>query len=679
MPAATEEITQPRGATRPRESGTPRLVGPVLGGLCAAASLLGLVLASGPGGRSLGDLMADNVLNNAVNGVTLGALGAVLTGMRPANRLGWLILLVAWGNGLALLGEGWALASYEIALPGRHLLAWLGSWVWAPALLAGPSLVALLYPTGRTSSPYAHRLAVTAAGAAATVGASLALLDASYSGAVPGHDLGVNPISRGHLQLPLAVLAGIAAVVGLVIAVAAWVDTLRRLWRAESPEREQLAWLLAMIAPLLVVAPLDLPVLTFTVQVLSPVGLAVGVVRHQLFDIKLVLRSGLVYSVLTGVAVAIYFGLVALITTVTPRGAVPSLFAIAAVGLVVVPAHRGLQGFFGRLVYGDRADPLRALSRVAEGIRARDADDPSGMRPMLAAVARALRSPYVALEGLAGEPLASIGSAEDHPLHVVDLEYAGERVGRLVVAGRTPRDPLGSADRRLLEALSVPVAGAVKAGFAARELADSRSRVLATREGERRRLREDLHDGLGPSLSGVALGLEAARRSVATHPDRVPEILEVLHAEVDSLVTEVRSIIDDLGPGDVDLRAAVRMHVDAVRASGAVEVELAESGDLGGVPGEVAVAAHRIAGEALSNAVRHAQAGRVSLTLASHTDHLVVEVVDDGVGTVGPRPGGVGLESMRQRAESVGGRLTVAGVPGKGTTVRSVLPWQVTP
>jgi signal transduction histidine kinase len=298
------------------------------------------------------------------------------------------------------------------------------------------------------------------------------------------------------------------------------------------------------------------------------------------------------------------------------------------------------------------------------------------MRPMLAAVAKALRSPYVALHGPEGDALASLGSLDDHPVHTLDLEYAGEPVGQLMVAGRTPRDPLGAADRRLLEALAVPVAAAVRASLTAHELAESRSRVLAVREGERRRLREDLHDGLGPSLSGVALGLEAARRSVGTHPERVPDILDVLHGEVDSLVAEVRSIIDDLGPGDVDLVAAVRSHVEAVAATGEVSVELAESGDLSGVPGEVAVTAHRIAGEALTNAARHARARMIRVALAGQADHLVVEVVDDGTGAVRPRPGGVGLDSMRQRAESVGGVLSVIAVPDQGTRVRAVLPLQ---
>ena len=108
-----------------------------------------------------------------------------------------------------------------------------------------------------------------------------------------------------------------------------------------------------------------------------------------------------------------------------------------------------------------------------------------------------------------------------------------------------------------------------------------------------------------------------------------------------------------------------------------IEEELAESGDLSHVPGEVAVTAHRIAGEALTNAARHARAGRIRVALSGHPDHLVVEVADDGTGAVQPRPGGVGLEAMRQRAESVGGVLTVTAVPDRGTRVRAVLPLQV--
>ncbi len=649
------------------------LTGPFLAAGCMTVSALGMLLALGPGARTLGALLHDNVLNNVVNGVALGLLAGVLTRLRRGNRVGWLILAIAWCNGLAVFGEGWALASYHLSLPGRSLAAWLGSWPWALGLVLGPTLLPLLYPTGRSASRFGHRLAVVLLGAALVLTACLALLDDTYDGTAPGHRLGVNPVSRGYLQVPLGDLAVTAAAVTLLLGLVVWGHTLRRLWRARSPEREQLAWLLAMVVPLLVVAPLNLPWLTFAVQAVSPAALVVGIVRYDLFDIKYLLRSGLLYGALTAIAVGAYFLVVALITTVTPRGTVPSLFAAAAVALVVVPLHRWLQRWVGRLIYGDRADPVRALARVARGMRG-TAEDPTGLRPMLAGVAEALRSPYVAVTAGHGELLAAVGLAPvGHRVHRAALAHAGETVGHLEVAARSSRDRLTGRDRKLVEALAGPVAVAVHAGRMAREVQASRSRILAVREAERSRLRADLHDGLGPSLSGVALGLEAAESSIADHPQRVAEMLPVLRREVDVLVAEVRGIIDDLGPTQVDLVAAVRGHVDSLLATGQ-QVAFCCSGPIEVLPGDVAVAAQRIAREALSNAVRHSRAAQISVSLAAAADALTVEVSDNGCGDVAPRAGSVGLDSMRRRAEAVGGLLNLTAVPGAGTTVVATLP-----
>jgi signal transduction histidine kinase len=569
-----------------------------------------------------------------------------------------------------MFASGWALASYHVDLPLRSFVAWWGGWSWAPAFLLGSSLLLLIYPDGRTSSRFGHWLAVASLWSATGIAIGMALLDAPYDSVVVGHDLGHNPISGGHLETPLVVLTVVSALLGAVVALVTWGYTVRRLWRAASPEREQLAWLVLAVAPELVVAPLNSPWVEFAANLLTSVALAIGIVRHQLFDIKLVLRSGLVYGTLTGIAVGAYFAVVAMITTLTPSGPVPTLFAVAVVGLLVVPAHRLLQRFFGRLVYGDRGDVMRAFRRVGEGMRTAGED---GLGPMLTGIAEALRSPRVAVYD-AGRVVSEVGrAAAGHPEHRVALEYAGSPVGELVVTGRTERDRLGRADRRLVTALSGPVAAAVHAARSARELGESRARVLAVRESERTRLRADLHDGVGPSLSGISLGLEAALGAVASSPERVPEILGVVHREVDSLVAEVRGIIDDLGPTDVDLLGSLRRQVEAVSASG-VSVDLEHDDSPVTASPSAAVAAQRIAGEALTNAVRHAGAARITVSLVAEDAHLVLQVCDDGSGVVEPRSGGVGLTSMRERAEAVGGTLHIDAAPGRGTVVRAVLP-----
>ncbi|MGH3509128.1 MAG: hypothetical protein ACRDPI_02730, partial [Nocardioidaceae bacterium] len=409
MELGVTEAVLPRRRAMPSAARSPWL-GPALAAACVAASVVGFVLAVGPGGRPLGGLVNDNVLINAVNGVAIGMLGAVLTGMRPANRIGWLVLAVAWSNTLTILGEGWALASYGTDLPGRTFFAWLGAWPWAPGFAAAPTLLPLLYPSGRTHSHFAHRLVVATLVACTGLGVAVALLDGTFDSSVPGHRLGANPISRGYLQGLLVGLAVACALAVVIIALLAWAHTLRRLWRAQSPEREQLAWLLAMVVPVLVAAPLVPPWLNLVVDLLSLVGIGIGILAHQLFDIKLVLRSGLVYGALTGLAVAAYFAVVAVIGRLTPRGVVPSLFAAAAVVLVVLPAHRFLQRWVGRLVYGDRSDPVRALSRVGAGLRSPHAGADLGA--MARSVAEVVRSPFVEVRGADDAVVASVGSVE---------------------------------------------------------------------------------------------------------------------------------------------------------------------------------------------------------------------------------------------------------------------------
>ncbi len=663
------------GAATPTRSGAASLAAPASGLATAVLSVVGTWLAVGPGQRSWHGMVADNVLNNALNGVVFGVIAAVLLLLRPAHRVGWLMLYVAAVSAVTVAGEGWTLAAFHHDLPGRAPAAWLGSWMWVTALPLGATVLPAIYPSGHAVTAFGRWVVRIGWAGALLAGAGVAMLDDAYQSVAPGHQLGHNPVSGGHAQTAFVGLAVAAAAVEVLLVVVTFAWTLRRLRRAQSPEREQLAWLVVSVMPLMVGVFVAPPPVMFVLTVVTTITLLIGIVRHQLFDIKLVLRSGLLYGGLTVVAVVTYFALVALITGVVASGAVPNLFAAATVGLVLVPLHRWSQRVLTRLVYGDRTDPVRALSRVTEGLRGAGTD-PTDLVPMLSGIALALRSPAVRVCGADGRVLARVGAADSDVGHEVVLEYAGEPVGVLAVAPRTEGERFGRRDRDFIDAIVGPVSAAVRAGVLARELAESRTRVLAVRQGERRSLREDLHDGLGPSLSGVALGLEAARRSLGTHPERLPEILEVLHREVESLVAEVRDIIEDLGPGDVDLLGAVRRHVDAVAAAGEVEVELVESGDLARVPGEVAVTAHRIAGEALTNAARHARARRIRVALSGHRDQLVVEVADDGTGAVRPRPGGVGLDSMRQRAEAVGGVLTVSAEPDHGTRVRAVLPLQ---
>jgi signal transduction histidine kinase len=203
--------------------------------------------------------------------------------------------------------------------------------------------------------------------------------------------------------------------------------------------------------------------------------------------------------------------------------------------------------------------------------------------------------------------------------------------------------------------------------------------VAATR-AERDRLRRDLHDGLGPSLSGVSLGLQALDTALTVGDERTAaDLLGRVRAEAGTAVVEVRRILEDLRPVALDdsgLAAAMRRHADAVAAGVPVELDVAEG--LPPLPPSVETAAYRIAQEALTNVARHASASRARLALATIGNALRVEVSDDGHGFSPARAQGVGLASMRHRAETLGGTLEVTSSES-GTIVVATLPMETQP
>jgi signal transduction histidine kinase len=260
----------------------------------------------------------------------------------------------------------------------------------------------------------------------------------------------------------------------------------------------------------------------------------------------------------------------------------------------------------------------------------------------------------------------------------VPLRVGGRDVGTLAVTERSPGEPFTAGDRRLLAALAPQVAAVVRALELTRSLERERDRVLTATHAERDRIRRDLHDGLGPSLAGVGLGVQAVQARLGEGADpSTRALLARVREEVDGAVAEVRRILDGLRPApldDVGFVAAVQRHAEALAPSVPVRVT---AGPLPPLPPDVETAAYRIAQEALTNVARHSGARSAEVGLRARDGRLEVAVVDDGAGfragDADTRPAGVGLDSMRTRARAVGGELTVTSGPG-GTRVVAGLP-----
>jgi signal transduction histidine kinase len=231
----------------------------------------------------------------------------------------------------------------------------------------------------------------------------------------------------------------------------------------------------------------------------------------------------------------------------------------------------------------------------------------------------------------------------------------------------------------LLEDLARQTGVAVHAVRLTVDLQRSRKRLVTAREEERRRLRRDLHDGLGPQLASLTMMAEAAHELVPLDPARAQEVLEGLTEQAQEAVADVRRLVYSMRPPALDalgLMEALRsqaVHQD----QGGLRISVNGPEEIPALPAAVEVAAYRIALEALTNVVRHAQARNctVRLMLDEENGALRLEVEDDGRGIGEDRRVGVGLTSMRERAEELSGSCTVEDVPSGGTRVRAFLPY----
>jgi signal transduction histidine kinase len=424
----------------------------------------------------------------------------------------------------------------------------------------------------------------------------------------------------------------------------------------------------------------------YATLLLIPLSISIAMLRHHLFDVDLVINRTLVYSALTTSVVVLYVLVVGgLGAALQVQGSlIVSLIATGLAAVMFQPLRERLQRAVNRLMYGERDDPYAVLSRL--GSRLESTLAPHAVLPaVVVTVKEALRLPHVAVEVAKNgtfETAASAGEPLGEYLRL-PLLYGGERVGQLVLGMRPGEEDFSPADRRLLDDLARQIGAAVHAARLADEavrlsedLQRSRERLVTAREEERRRLRRDLHDGLGPQLAAVTMKAEAARDLLALDQGQSEALLEDIIARAQEAITEVRRLVYGLRPPALDelgLLGALRTQAAHGEHNGLrVTVEAPE--DLPPLPAAVEVAAYRIVLEAVNNAARHAGARSCAMSLAVDSDLLRLEITDDGCGIPDDRPAGVGLHSMRERAEELGGSCVVEASPEGGTRVRAVLP-----
>lgn len=622
-----------------------------------------------------------------VVGATSVAVGGFVAFHRPRQPAGWLLLVAGTGSWSTFAGSSaidWMFQQSWTTLRQANVVLHLATPGWILTRGVYVALVPLVVPAWRRSRrTVAHAWAAAAAITATAVAHSLATTFGSFQGEAP-----VGAARAAHHLLPW--LHRTVWLCGLV----AIVDMARRVASSSVEDRRRHRWVAAALGALLIptvvaltVDALRLSEVTFVDEferwtlAAIPVVVAAAILRHGVFDVRVVVRRVTVYLGLAGVAAAVYVAVVALVALVTDGGDVGPEVAAGIVAVTVVPAYSSVQRFATRLVYGRRDDPYDVVTALG----ARLAQAPPGehaLRLVTTTLREQLRLPFVAVElSLDGAPVCAASSGD--PVRAVErfpILHQGSDLGSLVVGCRSEHEPFRPSERALLTDFARQ-AGVVAHNAALSEaLRRSRTILLQAREDERERIRRDLHDGLGPTLATVSLGLGAAADRLEDDP-ALGLLLRDLEEELREAIGDIRRLVYDLRPpvlDDLGLVDAVRAHARALderttEDPQAVRFELEAPEAPVELPAAVELAAYRVALEAMTNVIRHARAARCWVRIEPGAT-LVVRVEDDGVGLALRGAAGIGLRSMRDRVHELGGSLQVVARHPSGTRVEASFP-----
>ncbi len=612
--------------------------------------------------------------------IIYGALSAVLIDRRP-NPIGVVFAVHAVGSGIAAFGVQWGLLGERIPdLPLWGLLAHAAGWGYIPGTVA-TAIVPLLV-LRRTHGRIAKAVVGLGLGLAlvATVAAILnqAPVDPATGG--PVNPLGIaDPAVQSVLPYVYGVCVSLAVVVSAGVAV--WV--VREWRRAVRIRRGRIAWLAVghsflTFSYLLLVIPAGeaVPEIVWDLGMIAPVigqifypsAVLVLVLGTRMRGIDVAVSRVLLWSILVVVAVTAYLVVGELLKTAVGLDAVASgILAAALVSFSLQWARRGIARGIDRLIYGPDGDPAKLLGRLGERVGEFDSGV-EGLTGLAAALRAALgvSSVEIAADDAAAPPI--LVGAPVGEVATVELRTAGSRIGEIRVTAR-PGERLSRTVLRQLEGLAGVVATALRLALASARLGDARDALVAARQAERRMLRRELHDSIGPALAGVGFGLAAVDNLRMTDPAAAGELATRLAQDLREQLAEVRRVARSVRADRTVFELSVELSELAADFAGSgVEVTV-DAPAAWRVPGRAIRPLYLVAAEAVHNAVRHSGASTVAIGVVEDGDAVVLTVADDGHGFDPARvAGGVGLTTMREHAAEAGAELDLRSGPS-GTTI----------
>jgi two-component system NarL family sensor kinase len=624
--------------------------------------------------------------------------GALIISRHPQHPIGWLLCAGLFSSAIDMFAAGYAAYDTHVfsgSLPGVDLaLIWLKLVNLGPQGLVAFTLIVLLFPDGRFPSPGWRKVAWT------TVGTLLIFLP--LQALEPGSadpfilPMRANPLGVSASQWSiLKPLMWMAFYILAMCYVAAFVSLIVRLRNSRGDVRQQIKWLLFPTGLFGIYLVLFIFGLAEADQVILEIGIALGqlaiagmviaiafaIFKYRLYDIDLLINRTLVYGTLTACVVGLYVLTVGALGTFfqTQGNLIIALLATGIVAALFQPLRERLQRGVNRLIYGERDDPLEALSRLGRQLEM--AVPPDKVLPTLVeTIAQTLKLPYVAiyLPHQEGDKIAALSGNSVPELVQFPLVYQGEDTGQLAVGLRSPGSSFSPTEMRLLQNIALQAGTAVHTVQLTTDLRRSRQNLVSAREEERLRLRRDLHDGLGPAIASVIWQADSAREMIHTDPSEAAQLLERSIEQAQAALADIRRLVYGLRPPALDELGLVGVLEQSARQHQHTSVTIEAPAPFPSLPAAVEVAAYRIIQEALKNAIEHGKA-KNCVTSISFDDGLApgslcITIRDDGVGLPEVVTPGVGLISMRERTEELGGAFTIHPRQAGGTEVEVRLP-----
>ena len=625
-------------------------------------------------------------------------LGWLIDKKHPGHKIALLFLIMAYSLAVSTIAAGIRYLNESLTTPHADLVHTItlviGHISWLPGLYFPMFLIPLYFPTGKLLSPRWRVLVIIIL--VIQLWSAVTVIFRPWPWPAYGipdtRSINGIPSSEPFFDTAWNIMTILGVPLLLLIPLAMYL----RYRRSQGVERMQMKWPFLAIIFLLLTALIfwALPDLSafdaelgypfvWSMAMLFPISIGIAILRYRLFDIDILINRTLVYGSLTGLIVLIHMAIVSGLSAMfqSQNNIASGLVATAVIATLFQPLRERLQRGVNRLLYGERDDPAAVLTRLAQQVET--ADTPAGILPNLVqTIAHTLKIPHVAIWLPTGEnqfePAAVWGESPEH-VELLSLTYQNEIIGHLVVAPRGPHEAFKRGEQQLLNTIAALTANTVRAVQLSDELRRSRRRIVTAREDERRRLRRDLHDGLGPQLASQTLGLEAVAQLMPANPEKAQALLSSLKIQAQEAMLDVRRLVYDLRPpalDDLGLVGALQQSASRY-ATGELRFGFDLPATLPELPAAVETAAYRIAQEAMTNVVRHAGATLCTVRLSCRDAHLIVEIRDNGRGLSPDYPSGVGLQAMKERTTELNGQFLLESLPDGGTLVRAKLPLEV--